>query len=109
MSRLIQIIRNSFIRLEGWLYQLFGFFGQLFGWLNQRFNFLRKLLGLSESEYLLEVDEPQRPKLSEAEPDVVASAPQSSPPAAASSTRRRPDADMDYFLKLARQVKTSKK
>jgi hypothetical protein len=106
MSRLIQIIQNSFIRLEGWIYQLFGLFGKLFGWLNQQFNFLKKLLGLTESQYLLEVDEAQRLKSSEAKPEVAVPAPQS--PAAASSNRRRPDADMDYFLKLARQVKNSK-
>ena len=106
MSRLIQIARNLFIRLEGLLYQFFGLFKKLFSWINQLFNFLSKLLGIAESQYLLE-DEPQRIKAAEAEPKMPEAAPQYSPPAA-SSTRRRPDTSMDYFLNLARQTKTSK-
>lgn len=106
MSRLIQIARNSFIRLEGLLYQFFGLFKKLFSWLNQLFNFLSKLLGIAESQYLPE-DEPQPIKPAEAEPKIPEVAPQSSPPVA-SSTRRRPDTSMDYFLKLAQQTKNSK-
>lgn len=105
MYRLIQIIRNSFIRLEGLLYQIFGLFRKLFGWLNQIFIFVSQLLGFTESQYFLE-DEAQGIKSGKAEPDKAAEAPQYSPPAA-SATRRRPDPSMDYFLKLARQEKTS--
>lgn len=103
MSRLIQIIRNSFIRLEGLIYQIFGFFSKLFG---QLFNFLSKVFGFTESQYFLE-DSPQGIKPSEAKPDVAASAPQNEPNSEG-TTRRRPDANMDYYLKLARQEKTSK-
>ncbi|MBV8882847.1 MAG: hypothetical protein JO235_02430 [Chroococcidiopsidaceae cyanobacterium CP_BM_RX_35] len=106
MSRLIQAIRNTFIRLEGWLYQIFGFLGQVFSWLLQRFNFLGKLLGFAESQYLQE-DETQRLQSAKAEREVTAPEPQAAPPVA-SSTRRRPDASMDYFRKLAQQTKTSK-
>jgi len=106
MSSLISTIRNLFIRIEGLLYQLFGFVSQLFVWLNQRFKFVSKLLGFAESQYLQE-DEAKQLKLSTAEPELPASIPQNSPPTA-SSTRRRPDTKMDYFLKLAQEVKTSK-
>lgn len=106
MSRLIQIARNSFIRLEGLLYQFFGLFKKLFSWSNQLFNFLSKLLGIAESQYLLE-DQPQPIKQAEAEPKMPEATPQYSPPAAI-ATRRRPDTNMDYFLKLARQTKNSK-
>ncbi len=103
MSRLIQIIRNSFIRLEGLIYQIFGFFSKLFG---QLFNFLSKVFGFTESQYFLE-DSPQGIKPSEAKPDIAASAPQNEPNSEP-TTRRRPDANMDYYLKLARQEKTSR-
>lgn len=120
MSRLIQIIRNTFIRLEGLLYRIFGFLGQLFSWLLRQLSFLGKLLGLGESQYLQE-DEAQRPQPAKAKLDVTAAGevlgsrqvkqpapePQSTP-LTASSTRRRPDASMDYFLKLAQQRKTAK-
>lgn len=106
MSRLIQIIRNTFIRLEGLLYRIFGFVGQLFSWLFRQLSFLGKLLGLGESQYLQE-DEAQRPQAAKAELDVSAPEPQSTP-LTDSSTRRRPDASMDYFLKLAQQRKTAK-
>ena len=102
MYRLTQIIRNSYIRIEGLIYQIFR---NLFGWLNQLFNFLSKLLGFTSPQYLLE--ETQEVKPAKAEPVVAASAPQDSPPAA-SVTRRRPDANMEYFLKLAQPEKKSK-
>lgn len=107
MSRLIQIIRNTFIRLEGLLYRIFGFVGQLFSWLLRQLSFLGKLLGLGESQYLQE-DEAQRPQpATKPMLDVAVPEPQSTP-LTASSTRRRPDASMDYFLKLAQQRKTAK-
>ena len=108
MSRLNQIIRNSYIRLEGLLYQVFGFFNKLLGWLNQGFKFLGKLLGFTSSQYLVETDETQAIKAAKAEPELTAAAPQSSP-SAASTTRRRPDPSMDYFLKMAQQEKKGKK
>lgn len=105
MFRLPQSIQNLYIRLEGLLYQLFGIFGQMFGWLSQRFDFLSKLFGLKESQYFLE-DEAQRTKIAEAESDMTTSAPQSPP--TTSSTRRLPDANMDYYRKLAQPKKITK-
>jgi len=62
-------------------------------------------LGFTKSQYFLE-DEVRAIKPGKAEPDMGASAPQYSPPAV-SATRRCPDANMAYFLKLARQEKTA--
>ena len=107
MSRLNQIIRNLYIRLEGLVYQVFGVFNKLFGWLNQGFKFLGKLFGFSSSQYLVETDEAQAIKAA-TEPELTAAAPQSSP-AAASTTRRRPDPSMDYYLKMAQKEKKGKK
>ena len=108
MSRLIQIIRNSFIRLEGLLYQLRAFFNKLFGLLNQLFNFLSKLFGFSSSQYFLETDSAKEIKQALASPDKPTPAPQNSPEPNR-ATRRNSDANMDYFLKMARQMPRQKK
>lgn len=109
MSRLPQIVRNSFIRLEGLLYQFFNLFKTIFGWLNQLFGFFAKLLGFTDSQYWLE-EEGKSSKSTKVEPDTPAKAPQESPPApATSATRRRPDSKkMEEFLKMAQQAKTSR-
>lgn len=99
MLRLNQIFRNSFIRVEGLLYQFFGFFKNLFGWLIQRLSFLGRVLGFANEVQSLE--------LTEDEPKIPAKASTNMPPTA-STTRRRPDPKMEDFLKMARQVKTSK-
>ncbi len=105
-ARLIQIIRNSFIRLVGLFDQFLGVFRKLLSWLNQGFNLLKQLLGFTESQDFLE-EQVQGAKAALAEEDIPVDAPKYSPPAA-SSTRRRPDASMDNFRKLAAQVKTSR-
>ena len=100
MYRLTQLIRNSYIRLEGLLYQLFG---DLFGRFKQLLLFLSSLFGFDKSQYFLE-DEAQARKLSETKPDMpgASSVPQNS---SASTVRRRPDANMDYFLKMTKKEK----
>ncbi len=101
MFRLIQIIRNSFIRIEGFLtYQ----FRKLFGFLYQIFSLLSKLFGFTESAYFLE-DKAQ--SIKQAETKQQAEAELAQVPSAPATTRRRPDAKMDYYLKLAQQKKTS--
>ena len=101
MFRLIQVMRNLFIRIEGLLtYQL----RKLFGFLAQIFGFFGKLFGFTqESQYFLE-DQAQNIKQVEtkqpAEPAKTSLEP--------AFTRRRPDAQMDYYLKLAQPKKTSK-
>ena len=102
MYRLTQIIRNSYIRIEGLIYQIFT---NLFRLLNQLFNFLSKLLGFASPRYLPE--ETQEIKPAKVEPVTATSARQDSPPTT-SDTRRRPDASMDYFLKMAQPKKRPK-
>ncbi len=102
MFRLIQVIRNLFIRIEGFLtYQL----RKLFGFLNLIFGFLGKLFGFTqESQYFLE-DQAQNIKQVDKQQAEASTAQTPSDPAA---TRRRPDAKMDYYLKLAQPKKASK-
>lgn len=97
MFRITQIIRNSFIRLEGLIYQLFGVFRKLFSQLG----FLSKLLGFTESKDLIEPEQTRSVKLGEEEAVTAQSAP--------AASRRRPDGKMDYYLKLAQNSKTSSK
>ena len=93
MFRLSQIIRNFFIRLEGFIsYQ----FRKLFGFLYQIFAFFSKLFGFTESQYFLEN---QAEGIKQAETAVKTPS---------TSDRRHPDAKMDYYLKLAQPKKTSK-
>lgn len=106
MFRLRQILQNSWIRFEGFLYRFFGFFRQIFSFLYQRFVVILQLLGFTKSGYFLESDEVkdtkpvQTKQLTEPEPDKTQSTP--------TDTRRRPDANMDYYLKMAQQKKASR-
>jgi hypothetical protein len=104
MDRLRQILQNWYIRLEGLLYQLFGFFRKVFGWLYLRFVSFLRLLGFStSSDYFVESDAVQNTKsvesqqLTAAKPEKVEPTP---PP-----NRRRPDPQMDYYRNMAKQVK----
>ena len=101
MFRLIQVMRNFFIRIEGFLtYQLkkfFGFLAQIFGFFGNLFGFTQ------ESQYFLE-DQAQNIKQVETKQPAEPATPSSDP----AFTRRRPDAQMDYYLKLAQPKKTSK-
>lgn len=100
--RVIQIIRNSFIRLEGFLS---GLFSNLFGFLSRLFSVISKVLGFTTSNYFIEFDQAQDRKLDQTKQLSEAEPAANSAPA---TTRRRPDAKMDYFLNLAQQTKTSK-
>ena len=103
MYRFTQLIRNSYIRIEGLLYQIFG---SLFGWLRQLFQFLSRLFGFDKSQYFLE-DEAQANKLSETKSDTPGASPSVPQNSSASTVRRRPDANMDYFLKMTKKEKKS--
>ena len=120
MFRLTQFFRNSFIRLEGLLYQLFGFFRQILGFFYQLIVAFGRLLGFSsETEYFQEPNAEKVVKSSinerktrrggnlHATSSPVAQQPQEAQSAPA-TTRRRPDASMDYYLKLA-QPRTTRK
>ena len=106
MFRLRQILQNSWIRFEGFLYRFFGFFRQFFSFLYQRFVVLLQLLGFTNSGYFLESEEVkdtksvQTKQVTQAEPDKAQSTP--------TATRRRPDAKMDYYLNMARPKKASR-
>lgn len=106
MFRLRQILDNSWIRFEGFLYRLFGFFRQIFSFLYQRFVVFRQLLGFTNSGYFLESEKVkdtkpvQTKQLTQAELDKAQSTP--------TDTRRRPDAKMEYYLNMARPKKASR-
>ncbi len=100
MFRLIQVMRNLFIRFEGFLtYQL----RKLFGFLAQIFGFFKNIFGFTqESQYLMEDQAQSIKQVETKQPAETATASDTA------STRRRPDAKMDYYLKLAQPKKTSK-
>lgn len=103
MYRLTQLIRNSYIRLEGLLYQLFG---GLFGWFSQGYQFLSRLFGFDKAQYFLE-DQAQDSQLSETKSDMPGVSSSVTQNSSASNARRRPDANMDYFLKMTKKEKKS--
>ncbi len=107
MFRLTQKVRNSFLRLQGWLEQFGRFLRSIFGKLQQMFSYLFQLLGLTNQSYFSETDLAQSPNQTEAQSpsDTLAS---QAPPSTTITTRRRPDAKMEDFLQMARQSKTSK-
>ncbi|WP_026734708.1 hypothetical protein [Fischerella sp. PCC 9605] len=102
MSGVIQIIRNSFIRLEGFLYQLFGFIKNLF---SQIFGFLAKIFGFSKSGYFLENNEATSTKPSNIQQSTKIEP--KTTPQAPTTIRRRPDPKMDYFRKMAQDLNKS--
>ncbi|KYC41396.1 threonine dehydratase [Scytonema hofmannii PCC 7110] len=105
MSRLIQIVQNTFIRLEA----LFGFLlRSLFNFFSNVKNFFANLFGFSNSQYFLEPDTKQEIKRSITEPSKI----EESKPAQKIETQtkirpRSPNPQMDYFLNMARDVKKS--
>ncbi|MCP6757503.1 MAG: threonine dehydratase [Fischerella sp. CENA71] len=99
MSGLTQTIRNFFIRLEGLLYQLFGFFKNIF---SQIFGFVARIFGYSKPGYFLENNEATSIKSSKTE-QVTKPEPKTAPEPSL-TTRRRPDPKMDYFRKMAEEV-----
>ncbi|MBE9209388.1 threonine dehydratase [Nostoc sp. LEGE 06077] len=100
MDRLIQIIRNLFIRLEGYFSVVvkgfLSFFGNIFG-------FFAKIFGFSNSSYYLESDAAQTTKqVADEQPIKTEKNPTSETP---TITRRRSQAKVeDYYLNMARDV-----
>ncbi len=107
MFRLTQILQNSLIRLEGWLYQFFNLMKNLFSWLKQLLIFLGKLLGFTDAQDFLETKEEQSLKPTEKEVAVPSKA-NLGLLGADSTTRRRPDSKMKDFIKMAQQLKISR-
>ncbi len=100
MFRLTQIIRNSFIRLEGIFSQLFGFIRKL---LSQIFTFLGRIFGFSKLGYFLEDDDARGIKSTKVQTPTETE-PKKITPETPVSYRRRPDPKMDYFRKMAQDV-----
>ncbi|MBW4554760.1 MAG: threonine dehydratase [Trichormus sp. ATA11-4-KO1] len=101
MFRLNQIIRNSFLRLEGFLSVVFK---SLFGLVGNFLGFFAEVFGFNKPSYFLESDEAQGiNRNSDQEP--IETKPDKTPEVTA-TTRRRPHAKMDdYYLNMARDVK----
>ncbi len=102
MFGVIQFIRNSLIRLEGLLYQLFGFIGKIFSTI---FSFLANLFGFSKPAYFLEYDEATTTKRSQIQKPTETE-PQKTTEVSF-NPRRRPDPKMDYFRKMAQEIRKS--
>ncbi|MCC5638111.1 threonine dehydratase [Nostoc sp. CHAB 5844] len=102
MDRLIQIIRNLFIRLEGYFSVIFkvflSFFSSIFGFFAKVFGF-----NSSSSSYYLESDATQTTKqVSEQQPIKTEQNTTSETP---TFTRRRSKTKVeDYYLNMARDV-----
>ncbi|ARV59332.1 threonine dehydratase [Nostocales cyanobacterium HT-58-2] len=104
MSRLTQIIQNFLIRLEGFFSvvfrNIFNFFGNIFGFLGKLFGFS------SNSGYFLESDAAQSIKRATTQQSTEAESAKA-PDIPATNRRRRPNPQMDYYLKMAKEVKKS--
>lgn len=99
MFRLTQILRNFYLRLEGFFSVIFrsvaNFFQNFFG-------FFAKLFGFSESGYFLESDQAQTIKRSETQQLIE---PKQETTTQTPASKRRANAKMDYYLNMARDLK----
>lgn len=105
MYRLQQLLQNSFIRLEGLLYQIFGFIRKIFGFLYLRLVALLRLLGFSTSSYYVESDNQNSNQLAENQ-QIAEVKPEKAE--SNSTPNRRPDPQMEYYRNLAGQVNPTK-
>ncbi|NMG06834.1 threonine dehydratase [Brasilonema sp. UFV-L1] len=101
MSGLTQIIRNLFIRLEGFFSVVFR---TVFNFLGNLFGFFGRLFGFSNSGYFLEADQQQSIKRETTQQSVSTEASKASQ---TPTTSRRPNPQMDYYRKMAQEVKKS--
>lgn len=106
MDRLQQLLRNSFIRLEGLLYQIFGFIRKIFGFFYQRLLALLRVLGFSNSSYYVESDR-QNNTESAGDRQITEVKPEKIEPSF--TPNRRPDPQMEYYRNLAEQVNPKQK
>lgn len=107
MDRLQQLIQNSFIRLEGLLYQIFGFIRKIFGLLYQRLLVLLQALGFSNASYYVEGD--RQTSTESADNNSIAAIEPAKAEPSFTPNRRRPDPQMEYYRNLAGQVNSTKK
>lgn len=106
MYRLQQLLQNSFIRLEGLLYQTFGLIRKIFGFFYLRLVALLQLLGFSKSSYYVESDSLNSAELAENQ-QVTGVKPEKSD-SNFTPNRRPPNPQMEYYRNLAGQVNPTK-
>ncbi|PHJ56585.1 hypothetical protein VF14_31175 [Nostoc linckia z18] len=100
MLPLTQILRNFFLRLEGFLSVVFK---PLLNFLKNFFAFFTKVFGLNSSNYFLESE--QTGGINKQENQTV----QNTTPEPPTVTRRRPNTKKidDYYINMAREVKNN--
>jgi hypothetical protein len=102
MFSLIQIIRNSFIRLEGFFTVVWK---SLANFVKNCWKFLARVFGFSQSNYFLASDEAQTIKQASFK-QPTATVEDSTPTTSATTARRRPNSKVDeYYLNMVREVK----
>jgi hypothetical protein len=106
MYRLQQLLQNSFIRLEGLLYQILGFIRKIFGFFYQRLLALLQLLGFSNSSYYVESNSQNNVEVGETQKIATI---ESAKAESSFAPKRRPDPQMEYYRNLAGQVNPTKK
>ncbi|QSJ19391.1 threonine dehydratase [Nostoc sp. UHCC 0702] len=100
MFRLPQFIRNFFIRIEGFFTV---FLKILTNFIRNVFGFFVSIFGYNSSSSFLESDEAQ--SIKRTSPQEIAETKQDNTPETPTTKRRRPEAKMDYYLKMAREIK----
>ena len=99
MSRLTQIIQNTFIRIFAFISAFFKTIGNFF---QKVFGFFGNIFGFSQPDYFLESNDAQTTKRSEAKP-VIETKPITK--VSSESTRRSNNKEMDYYLKMAQEIR----
>ncbi|MBD2355961.1 threonine dehydratase [Tolypothrix sp. FACHB-123] len=99
MLRLTQIMRNFYLRIEGFFSVIFNSIANV---VKNFFGIFAKLFGLTESGYYLESDQAQTLKRSETQQPVE---PQLNNNTQTPTSKRRANAKMDYYLNMARDLK----
>ncbi len=98
MSRLLQIVQNTFVRVIAFFSVIFGsvsgFFGKIFGGFG-------KSLGFSDSNSGYYVDSDTKKAIEETKTPVAIKAPE---PAISSDRRRPKKSNMDDFMKMAKEI-----
>ncbi|MBH8553219.1 threonine dehydratase [Nostocaceae cyanobacterium CENA357] len=101
MLRLTQIIRNLFLRVEGFLSVVFKSF---LGFVKSFFGFFARLFGFTKSDYFLESNEAQGIKQTSAKESIQTD--QNKTLETTANNRRRSNTKMDdYYLNMARDLK----
>jgi hypothetical protein len=99
MARLTQVIQNTFIRLIAFLSVIFK---KAWNLISRLFNAFANLFGLNKTSYFLESEAVQSTskysdtQLMKTQVDTKSEI--------SNSGRRRPNAKMDYYIKMAREI-----